>query len=76
MNKEVEKLLRELIERVDKLMVVVSSQSEPNERMFKILSKAKFSQREIQRLTGKDHGDISKILRGKKKGGKKNAKKK
>jgi transcriptional regulator with XRE-family HTH domain len=65
-----EKQFKELNDNVKKLAVIIGLSQEFDDRKVKKLAKAGFTQPEIEKVTGIDQGDISRVLKGKKRGGK------
>ncbi|MDO8528377.1 MAG: hypothetical protein Q7S06_00610 [Nanoarchaeota archaeon] len=60
-------LLQELIDKVDKLIVISGMQGNFDRTYLKKLSKGGFNQYELQNITGIDQADISRELKGIKK---------
>jgi len=67
-NKTEKKLLQELVDKVEKLIIIFGMQGNLNKSHLKKLYRAGFNQYEIQNITGIDQSDISRELRGIKKG--------
>lgn len=63
-EKNERELLKEINEKLDKLITIFGIQSQLGKDTLKKLSKAGFNLQEMQNITGIDKGDISREIRG------------
>ena len=67
-EKTEKELLKEISNKLEKLITIFGMQGNLGKTHLKKLSKAGFTQKEMQDITGIDQGDISRELNGVKKG--------